>query len=417
MALKKDKQIKKHLPEDEEFISDSKSALLSKTTLAANGILFIVLLLIICGIVWSYFGMIDDVVIGEGKVIPSSEVKIIQSLDGGIINKILVQEGEIVKPNQVLVVIDDTRYKADYRNGYDKYLALSATVARLTAQAYGQTSINFSAELKQKAPETVERETRLFNTALSSLNSELANLQHYLELAKEHTKMYEQLTDKGYVSKAEYIRTQETMAEIQQKIIEKKNQYQNTAWSDLNQRKAELASLIDELASLKDKMVRTQLLSPVYGVVKKINIKTEGGVANPGAEILEIVPLTDKLLIEARVTPKDIAFIHIGQKVSVKITAYDYTIYGSLDGIITYISADTIAETDQGSARKSSATAITYYMVRVQTNKNYLGNAKHKLPIIPGMTASIFIKTGKKSVLDYLLKPIFKAKEEALGER
>lgn len=344
MALKKNKQDKKFFSEDEDFISDSKAALLTKKTVVANSILFIVLMLIISGIIWSYFGMIDDVVIGEGKVIPSSEVKIIQSLDSGIINKILVQEGEIVHPNQILVTLDDTRYKADYKNGYHRYLAFSATVARLMAQAYGQPSVKFSAELKENAPDLVDRENYLFKTQLDSLHSELENLQQYLDLAKEHTKMYEKLTIKGYASKAEYIRTQQIIAEIQQKILEKKNQYQNTAWTELNQNKAELMSLTDSLASLKDKMVRTELRSLVYGVVKKINIKTEGGVVSPGEDILEIVPLSDKLLVEAKVTPKDIAFIHKGQKVSVKITAYDYTVYGSLNGVVTYISPDAIEE-------------------------------------------------------------------------
>ncbi|QEY51777.1 HlyD family type I secretion periplasmic adaptor subunit [Legionella longbeachae] len=414
MALKKNKQDKKFFSEDEDFISDSKAALLTKKTVVANSILFIVLMLIISGIIWSYFGMIDDVVIGEGKVIPSSEVKIIQSLDGGIINKILVQEGEIVHPNQILVTLDDTRYKADYKNGYHRYLALSATVARLMAQAYGQPSVKFSAELKENAPDLVDRENYLFKTQLDSLHSELENLQQYLDLAKEHTKMYEKLTIKGYASKAEYIRTQQIIAEIQQKILEKKNQYQNTAWTELNQNKAELMSLTDSLASLKDKMVRTELRSLVYGVVKKINIKTEGGVVSPGEDILEIVPLSDKLLVEAKVTPKDIAFIHKGQKVSVKITAYDYTVYGSLNGVVTYISPDAIEES---SNKLPGGRPITYYMIRVQTDKNYLGNDKHKLPIIPGMTANVFIKTGKKSVLDYILKPIFKAKEESFRER
>lgn len=173
-------------------------------------------------------------------------------------------------------------------------------------------------------------------------------------------------------------------------------------------------SLTDSLASLKDKMVRTELRSLVYGVVKKINIKTEGGVVSPGEDILEIVPLSDKLLVEAKVTPKDIAFIHKGQKVSVKITAYDYTVYGSLNGLVTYISPDAIEES---SNKLPGREPITYYMIRVQTDKNYLGNDKHKLPIIPGMTANVFIKTGKKSVLDYILKPIFKAKEESFRER
>lgn len=398
--------------EDELFASDIKSAFLNKSSPYAKGILYTVILFVLVFLVWAYFGSLEQVTVGEGKVIPSSQVKIIQSLDGGIVAAILVKEGDIVKKNQVLMRLDDTRYAADYRVGYAKYLALEAMIARLTAEAYGYPSIKFSAALQKNAPELVVRETRLFETRKEALVNELTVLNRNQQLAAQVVEMHAPLVAKGVVSKIDYVHAQEHLNETQTVILEKKDKFREDAWTELNDKKAELASLEEQLKSLNDKIVHATLLSPVQGVIKKLNVVTVGGTITPGMNIMEVVPLEDTLLVEAKVDPRDIAFIHVGQHAVVRVSAYDYTIYGDLKGIVEYISPDAIDET------KTNVKQIgNYYLVNVRTQSNYLGNTQHKLPILPGMNATVQIITGSKTVLDYLLKPLIKAKEEALRER
>lgn len=406
--------IQPHLrPDDEDFMSDKKAAFLNKPTLLANSVLLLIALLLVVGLIWAYFGTVEQRTIGNGKVIPSTEDKVVQSLDGGIIDKILVHEGESVEPQQPLVKLDDVRYTSDFKNGYAKYLALSAETSRLFAETQDSDTIEFSKDVL-KYPELVQRETKLFQARKQSLEQEIKNLTDSLALAKDEFKMYEQLVKKGVVTKLDYDRAKTNINDIQEKIYEKEDQFRENALTQLNQRKADLESVVEALIGLRDKMIRTTLRSPVKGIIKKIYITTVGGVINPGMDILEIVPISDTLLIEARIQPSDIAFIKIGQTATVKITAYDYSIYGSLIGKVEYISADAIEEPKTSPLEK---TPTSYYLVRIRTDKSYLGTQKHPLPIMPGMTTIVNIVTGKKTVLDYLMKPLLKAKEEALRER
>lgn len=409
------KETKKERSEDEEYMSDAKAALLSKPTKFASSILYLIVLLLVISLIWAYFSKIDQITIGEGKVIPFSEVKIIQSLDGGTLSEILVDEGNFVKKNQILAKLDDTRYTADYSTAREKFLALSATVARLSAEAQEIDHIEFPADVSKEKPDLVTRETKLFQTRRDSLKTELINLQNVYESAEKEVQMYPPLLEKGYVSKVQYMRSQQTAYSAKQKLLERQNQFRESVLAELTQRKGELASLTEQIISLRDKMLHTVLRSPVDGIIKKINIATVGGVINPGMDIMEIVPLSDSLIVQVHVKPIDIAFVHLGQAAIVKITAYDFSIYGSLEGKVEYISPDVIEDTKQNLAPGQSAPS--YYLVNVRTDKSYFGNDKHKMPIIPGMSATVYIKTGKKTVLDYLLKPLLKAKEEALRER
>lgn len=397
---------------DEEYADDKRSALLGKATPLARMLLYVIGGFFVIILVWAYFASIEQNTIGDGKVIPSSQVKIIQSLDGGIISKIMVREGEIVNKDTVLMQLDKTRYQAEYDAGYAKYLTLLATLARLNAEANDDAAIRFPKEL-ESYPDIIKRETKLFETRRASLRDEITLLQKNAEVSSKQLNMYAELLPKGYVSKLEYYRAQQALTEVKIKIIERRANYYEDVKTELTKTQGELETLREQIVSLKDKMQRTTLYSPVKGIVKNIDKVTVGGVVTPGEPIMSIVPLEDTLLIETRIQPSDIAFIKVGQSASVKITAYDFSIYGSLKGRVEYISADTIEEKQPSAA----ATQTEYYIVNVRTNKNYLGSEKNKHLIMPGMTATVHIETGRKTVLQYLLKPLIKAKEEALRER
>ncbi|MBA2653480.1 MAG: HlyD family type I secretion periplasmic adaptor subunit [Gammaproteobacteria bacterium] len=407
--MNKKKEARPSLAE-EDFIRDSKAALGARTSRKTHFILYAIILLILLGLIWAYFATIEQVTVGMGKVIPSSQIKIIQSLDGGIVKEIDVKEGQIVKKDQMLLTLDDTRYKSDFQATHAKYIALAAMIARLNAEAQQKSTIDFPAEVK-KHPEVIARENRLFELRKKSLEEELKLLQNSYEMANRQVKMYEALVPQGYASRLDYYNSIQRATDIQSKIAEKRNRFSEGIKTDLTKNEGELTSLLEVLHSLRDKMIRTTLYSPVYGVVKKINIYTLGGVVSPGMDIMEIVPLSDTLLIETRVRPQDIAFLIVGQPATVKITAYDFSIYGGLKGVVEYISADTV-QVDTDAKNKES-----FYLVNVRTNRNYLGTEKRKLLIMPGMLATVHIETGKKTVLQYLLKPLIKAKEEALRER
>ncbi|MBS0358490.1 MAG: HlyD family type I secretion periplasmic adaptor subunit [Proteobacteria bacterium] len=401
--------------EETDFISDSKAALMTKTTPLAGMILYSILALIVVGLVWAYFAPIDQVTVGEGKVIPSSEVKVIQSLDGGIIASIDVEEGTTVKNNQKLLRFDDTRYKSDYAQAREKYFALEATITRLSAETQGLDEVIFPLDLQQTHADLIATETKLFQARKEALTKELSVLTQNHELATKEMKIYEPLVKSGVVPKIDYYKAQRVANEIQDKMLELQDKYRQEALTELNQRKADQAVITESLTSLQDKMQRTTINSPVNGIVKKIYIHTIGAVVQTGQIIMEIVPIEDSLLIQAKVKPSEIAFIQLGQDATVKITAYDYSIYGSLPGKVEYISADTIEDTKANPAADKDI--ANYYLVNVRTQKSYLGNEKHKLPIMPGMNATVHIMTGKKTVMQYILKPLIKAKQESLRER
>lgn len=398
--------------DDYDFISDSKSALLTKSTRWAGAIIYTVSACILVLLLWAYFAKIDVITVGEGKVVPFGSVKEIQSLDGGIVLKIFVSEGSYVKDKQVLMILDDTRYKSDYQQSYAKYLTLLASVARLTAESQNQESITFPKELAAY-PQITEAETKLFETRKKAFAEEISTLETSYKLAMNEVKMYQPLLAKEQVSKVDYLHAERNANEIKSRIIERQSQFNEQIKTDLATQKGQLEIIMNALVSLQDKITHATIRSPVDGIIKKLETDTVGAVIKPGETIMEIVPLGNNLMIEAKVRPSDIAFIHPGQKAVVKITAYDYSIYGDLTGKVEYISADTLEDKSQGQQAGQQA----YYIVHVRTNRNYLGSDKHKLPIIPGMIATVHIETDKKTIMQYLLKPLIKAKQEALRER
>ncbi|HAT6977973.1 TPA: HlyD family type I secretion periplasmic adaptor subunit [Legionella pneumophila] len=365
-------------------------------------ILWTSLLFFIVAIVWANYAILDEVTTGQGKVIPSSEVQVIQNLEGGIIQNIFVKEGQIVKKDQILMQIDNTRFMSSYAEAEKKIDALEIEIIRLNAEI-SNTKPVFPEKFTKSYPHLVQDQLSLYESRMRELNQ----LEKSLELAQKELNLTRPLLKGGSVSEVEVIRLERTVSEIKGNI----EKFKSEELDRLNKARSELFALIEANKADKDRLTRTTVRSPVYGIVKQIKMKTIGGVVQPGNDLLEIVPLDDTLLIEAKIRPSDIGFIHPGQKAMVKITAYDFSIYGGLDGVVEHISADTII--DEQTDKKEES----YYIVKVRTEKNYLGTEKNPLPIIPGMQATVDILTGQKSVLQYLLKPIIKAKQSALRER
>ncbi len=365
-------------------------------------ILWTILLFFICFFTWSFFAKLDEVTHGDGKVIPSQKIQVIQNLEGGIVREINVREGQMVQKNQVLMVLDETRFSGGYKENRLKALALMAKVERITAQMNNQPYAP-SSTVATEVPDLVTSERELYD----SKRREMQNLSHNLALIQRQINMTKPLLKSGAVSQVEVLQLEQQASETESKI----SSAQSTALDELNKAKTELSQIKQNEAALKDRLDRTTIRSPVKGIVKQLHVNTLGGVVNPGMDLVEIVPLDDTLLVSAKVKPSDIGFIHPGQNATVKISAYDYGIYGGLKGKVELISADTKMEDNKKPHEEG------YYEIWVRTQKNHLGDEKNPLQIIPGMTARVDILTGKKTVLSYMLKPILKAKHSALQER
>lgn len=391
---------------DLDFANDAKTALMAEQIPFISGLLYVLVALFIIGLLWAKLSVVEEVTVGVGKVIPSTHIKEIQSLEGGILAELLVKEGETVYPNQVVARLNVSDAEAEYLSSQNHYFALLATFARLKAEATDQSTIQFPPEIAHEK-DLINNETQLFLSRKKELNEKLKTLIESQDLTQKQLNITTPLVYKGIVSKLELLQLKSALNTIKGSIQDEKNKFSKESLTDLNNTADELRSLKEKMQGLKQRIVRSTIRSPVHGVVKQIDNTTIGGVIKPGGDIMQIVPLEDTLLIEARVSPKDIAFISPGQQATVKFTAYDYSIYGGLKGKVEYISADSVVD------QKGD----TYYLVQIRTNRSYLGTAQKPLPIIPGMVTTVDIITGKKSIADYLLKPFLKAKYEALRER
>ncbi len=374
----------------------------------AHVLLAVIALFAVSAFLWARVAELDEVTVGAGRIIPSSQVQVVQNLEGGILEELPVREGSIVKKGDVVARLDDTRFTSSLRENRARYLALLAASARLRAEAGGRAP-QFPPELKGR-PDLVRDEHELFAARRKALEESLQALERSLEMARTELGMIEPAVERGSISEVELLRLKRQVNDLAGGIEERRNRFRADARQELSRTLAEMETLNESGVAADDRVRRTVVRSPVHGVVKRIAVKTIGAVVPPGGELMEIVPLEDTLLVEARVKPGDIGFIALGQPASVKIGAYDYSIYGPLEAKVEHISADALEDRDP---REGS-----YYRVLVRTSRNYLEgrNAKH-LQIIPGMTATVDILTGKKTVLRYLLKPLIKVQERALRER
>jgi adhesin transport system membrane fusion protein len=434
--------------EDVDLATDIRTSILAQSPKGGRAIIWVVLVLFVLFLVWAYFSEIEEVTRGEGKVIPSSQIQVIQNLEGGIISEILVNVGGIVKKDQLLLRIDETRFSSSVQQNRMKYLSLKAKAARLLAEANG-TLFLVPQEITAEKPHIGVREQELFESRKREFQSNIEILQEQINQRKQEQKelrsrleelrrtnaliqkelqLTRPLVGEGAVSEVEVLRLERQAStmlgdieaiklsipraksklhEAQFELQEEKLAFYNKAKAELNEVLAELEGLTATAIALDDRLKRTSVRSPVNGTINQLLVNTVGAVIQPGMDLIEIVPLEDTLLVEAKIKPADIAFLRPDQEAMVKFTAYDFTIYGGLDAKLEHISADSITD-EQGNS---------FYLARLRTQKNYLGTEKDPLPIIPGMIASVDILTGKKTILSYLLKPVLRAKHMAMRER
>ncbi|KHN90817.1 secretion protein HlyD [Pectobacterium actinidiae] len=370
-------------------------------------IIWLSLLGLIVFFIWATFAVLDEVSVGSGKVTPSTRAQVIESLDGGIIGQIYVQQGNVVEKGQVLAQLDINRFQSVYGEAFSRVQTLRASAERLHAELSGEP-LKFSAET-MKEPALAARERQLYQSRLRNRDETVANLRQSMRLVEQELRMTEPLVQRGAASAVEVIRLRRQISEIRGKIDEANNQYAVRAREEQVKNNADLEAQMEVVSGKADQLKRATITSPVRGIVKDIQVTTVGGVLQPGGKLMEIVPLEDQLLIETRINPRDIAYIRPGLPATVKITAYDSSIYGNLTGEVESVSPDTL----QDEVRRDQF----YYRIYVRTTQAELTNkAGEKFPIVPGMVASVEIKTGQKSVLDYLIKPLNKV-NEALRER
>lgn len=358
---------------------------------------------------WAYQAEIDQITRGQGQIIASSRTQIIQTPDGGVLEELLVREGAEVQQGELLARLERTKVEASYREAESKVGALSATVSRLRAEVFGGAPA-FNDESKN-FPEFRKNQIALLRKRRAAVGQEIASIARMRDLALQELKMMEPLLGAGDVSMGEILRLQRQVADQEGQISNRENKYLQDVQAELNKAEEELSSARELLIQRNDQLTNTELKAPVNGTVKNVRVTTRGGVLRPGDELMQIVPVEDNLIVEAKVKPSDVAFLKPGLDVTVKIDAYDYTIYGSLPGKLTFLSADTMSEDlKQGEQ--------AYYRVQVKTASNRFNRrSEDNLSLQPGMTASIEVKTGQNTVLMYLLKPIIKTLNESLGER
>ena len=407
-----------------------------------------VALFFVAALAWAALFQIEEVARGEGRVITRSQVQVITNLEGGIISEILVREGDVVQKDQPLVRIDPTRFEAAYREGEQGAVALKAKVTRLTAELNG-SSFAMPADVQKGNPTVAQREAALYRARqaelgtktqvlrqqlvqresdLRELQSRSERLAEQLALVDRETAITAPLVKRGVVSEVELLRLEREQTrtrndleqarlsiprakaaidEARSRLADASAAFRAQAGSELAQAQADLAKVMEQIPALEDRATRTVVRAPMHGIVKTIATRTIGGVVQPGSTIMEMVPVEDSLLIETRLRPADIAFVHVGQRAIVKVTSYDYAIFGGLEGKIEHVAADSIVP-QQGEP---------YYLAHVRTASNAIDYYGKKLSITPGMLASVDVITGKRSVLYYVTKPINRARERALTER
>jgi len=398
--------MKKKLPQLSDAFFDRLNTLIEIES--SRGLFYLIVIFFIVALLWGALAMLDEVTVGLGKIVPSSQIQIIQNLEGGILTELSVHEGEVVKKDQVLVRLSDTKSTANYKEGRKRYLAFLASNARLFAQSNGHDKVAFPPEVLDEASDSVKIETKLFQSQMKSFDESISYLSKSYRLGNEELQKTKPLLAKGAASEVEIIRLERQVNDLKGQIEDKKNKFKADAQSEHNKNQLEIQGLEQSNIYSADQLTRTTIKSPVNGAVKKLYVVTLGGVIQPGMTIMEIVPIEDNLLIEARVKPNDIAFLKIGQEATVKVSAYDFSTYGGIKGILEQISADTMIDEKSGES---------YFLIKVRTDKNYIVRDEKHLPIIPGMTAEVDVLTGRKSVLSYLMKPLLKTKQNALRER
>lgn len=446
----KQKSRKEQIAEqDIAYMSSLSQAALEKPTVRSQMVVWVILLVIIWLIVWANYAELDKIVRGEGKVVPSSQIQIIQNLEGGIVEDLYIHPGDKVKKGQILLKLDNTQFASSYGESELKEAELTAKSQRLAAEAFDKPFVvNKIPSTNPDIQKLYDREYYLYQARqkqlitgdqilveqieqkkldLKDAYSQQKQLTRSLDLLKKEVSFMKPLVKQGIASEVDLLKLQReendalsklkgvefsiprlksAISEARSKREDAKETFANDAHEEMNKVLAEKEQLIKSKAALQDRVDRTDIKSPVNGTVKQMFVNTIGGVVQPGSDIVEIVPEDDSLVLETKILPSDIGFVYKGLKAKVKFTAYDFAIYGGLEGTVERISADTITDEEGNS----------FYIARIKTDKNHLGTPDKPLYLLPGMTASVDIIVGKHTILDYILKPIIKAKDTALRE-
>ena len=447
---KEQPKTKKELIEERDiaFMSSLSQAALEKPTARSQWVVWIILLIIVWLISWANYAELDKIIRGDGKVVPSTKIQIIQNLEGGIVEQLFIRSGDNVKKGDILLKLDNTQFSSSFDESEIKKAQLEAQAQRLKAEAFKKPFRARKASPDPRIQDLYDREYALYQARrkqhktndnivvqqieqkkleLKDAENQIRQLTRSLELLREEVNLTQPLVRQGIASQVDLLKLKRdendalsklrtvqysipkiksVISEFRSKRIEFKELFMNEAHEELNQVLAEIGQLEKSKLALADRVKRTEVRSPVNGTVKQLFVNTIGGVVQPGSDIVEIVPEDDALVLETKIQPADIGFIYKGLKSKVKFTAYDFAIYGGLDGTVTQISADTITDEEGNS----------FYIARIKTDRNHLGSPKTPLYLLPGMTASVDIIVGKHTLLDYLLKPIIKARDLALRE-
>ncbi len=394
---------------DVPFISAVGGAQVVEAAPAAMYAVYLMLLVLLLAIGWAAVTQVDIVTRASGRVVPDGREQVIASLEGGILRQVMVREGQQVSPGQPLAVLDPTRFEAQQAEGQAKRLALKAAVARLQAEAGGK-ALAFPPEVLA-ARAIVQGETESYEARLRGVEEAVASTRRSVGLVQRELVVAETMSAKGLMSEVEVMRLRRQVNDLNLQAQERVNRFRQDAASELVRVRTELALLEEQLVVRDDMLRRTTLTSPVRGVVKQIRSNTIGGVVAPGAPVMELLPLGPRVLVEARVKPADIGFVRVGQVVEIKLSAYEYTVYGGLKGKVYSISPDALGDTDQAATSEG-----TYYRAMVQADGATLQAGGKALPVLPGMTGQVEIRTGQRSVLGFMLRPMLKS-QEAFRER
>ncbi len=389
------------------FVGSVQSALIDEPLPRAVWALYLLAAVLLVGIVWSSIATVDEVTRSDARVVPDGKEQVIASLESGTLGKLLVHEGQEVEAGQALAELDPTRAEAAENESQAKRLGLMAQVARLRAEALG-VPLKFPDEVKH-VQRLVDSESEVFDTRRRVLDEATASINRSIGLLATEQKMAQDMASKGLMSNVEVMRVTRQVNELQQQRNERISRFRQDASTELSKAQTDLAQLDEQLVVRRDAVTRSVLKSPVKGLVKNIKMNTVGGVITSGSPIMEIVPIGPRILVEARIKPKDIGYLQVGQTAVVKVNGYDFNVNGGLHGKIEYVSPDALGETEKNNEG-------TYYRVLITAERNTLRAKGEPLPVIPGMTAMVDIRTGERSVLSYLLRPMLKSKE-ALRER
>ena len=371
--------------------------------------IWLITLIVAVFVVWSAFAPLDEIVRGIGKVVPTMKNQVIQNLEGGIVTELFVTEGDVVEAGQRVVKMDETRFQSAYQELQDQSWALILRLARLRAE--GDLSNDFipDEELLRLAPEHAESEVQLFQARRSQLQATMRDLQEAVDLKAQEVDILRPMAERSAVPKIELIRAEQAAVDVKSRLSATQSEFETARSQEYSEVLGNLRRIAEQARSRKDQLFRTDVRSPIRGIVNKVFATTIGGVAQPGDPLLEIISLEDNLRVDGRIDPRDIGFVYVGMPATIKLMAFDFSIYGTLEGRVIHVGADTVTDEQQREPRP-------YYEVFIQLEATILEGPSGQVEIRPGMQTQIELDSGQKTVLQYILKPLFKA-TEALSER